>query len=295
MDGLIIACATLGILSIVLLIQKIILHHRIKKLTEQVDGFNSGTAEMLDVALREDKLAQLQNGIADSQLALTRARQLNAEECNRTSQLTADISHQLKTPLTTLRLYTELDNAPHMEASLEQIQRMENLIQALLRLERLCADGYAFNFAPADAELILQEQWQGLQAIWPNKKLIVNGSAQIRCDENWLGEAFLNLLKNACEHTAENGVIHVQLEHTEAAFFCIIEDNGGGVSSDELPKLFQRFYRAEHQNKNGAGIGLAIVKEIIQRHHGNITAENGKYGLKMTISMPMLDRNLTNS
>ena len=295
MGGLIIACAALGILCIVLLVQKIILHHRIKKLTEQVDGFNSGTAEMLDVALQEDKLAQLQNGIADSQLALTRARQLNTEECNRTSQLTADISHQLKTPLTTLRLYTELDNAPHMEASLEQIQRMENLIQALLRLERLCADGYAFNFASADAELILQEQWQGLQAIWPKKKLMVNGSAQIRCDENWLGEAFLNLLKNACEHTEDNGVIRVQLERTEAAFFCIIEDNGGGVSPEDLPKLFQRFYRAEHQNKNGAGIGLAIVKEIIQRHHGNITAENGKYGLRMTISMPMLDRNLTNS
>lgn len=295
MGGLIISCAALGILCIVLLMQKIILYHRIRKLTEQVDGFNSGTAEILDVALREDKLAQLQNGIADSQLAITRARQLNIEECNRTSQLTADISHQLKTPLTTLRLYTELDNAPHMEASLEQIQRMENLIQALLRLERLCADGYAFNFAPADAELILQEQWQGLLAIWPNKKLIVNGSAQIRCDENWLGEALLNLLKNACEHTEENGVIRVQLERTEAAFFCIIEDDGGGVSPEELPKLFQRFYRAEHQNKNGAGIGLAIVKEIIQRHHGNITAENGKYGLKMTISMPMLDRNLTNS
>ena len=73
------------------------------------------------------------------------------------------ISHQLKTPLTTLRLYTELDNAPHMEASLEQIQRMENLIQALLRLERLCADGYAFNFAPADAETIIQEQWQNFR------------------------------------------------------------------------------------------------------------------------------------
>ena len=295
MGGLIIVCVALGILCIVLIIQKLALHYRIRKLTEQVDGFNSGTAEMLDVALREDKLAQLQNGIADSQLALVRARQLNIEECNRTSQLTADISHQLKTPLTTLRLYTELDNAPHMEASLEQIQRMESLIQALLRLERLCADGYAFNFVPADAEIILREQWQGLQTIWPKKKLIVNGSAQIRCDENWLGEAFLNLLKNACEHTEEDGVIRVQLERTEAAFFCVIEDNGGGVAQDDLPKLFQRFYRAEHQNKNGAGIGLAIVKEIIQRHHGSITAENGKYGLKMTISMPMLDRNLTNS
>ena len=295
MGGLIIACIALSALCLFLLVQKVLFNHRIRKLAEQVDGFNSGTAQMLDVALQEDCLAQLQNGIADLQQSLARSRQFNIEECNRTSQLTADISHQLKTPLTTLRLYTELDNAPHMEASLEQIQRMENLIQALLRLERLCADGYAFNFAPADAETIIREQWQSLQAIWPDKKLVIEGSAHIRCDENWLGEAFLNLLKNACEHTSNEGVIQVQLERTEAAFFCIIEDDGGGVDPDDLSKLFQRFYRAQHQSKNGAGIGLAIVKEIIQRHHGNIVAENGKHGLKMTISMPMLDRNLTNS
>ena len=284
-----------GGISLLLLIRLLILKHRIRKLAEQVDGFNSGTAEMLDVALQEDELAQLHNGIADLQQALARAKHLNAEECHRTSQLTADISHQLKTPLTTLRLYTELDNAPHMEASLEQIQRMEDLIGALLRLERLCADGYAFRFAPADAESIILEQWQSLQAVFPQKKLIIEGSASIRCDERWLGEAFLNLLKNACEHTAEDGVIHVKLERTDAAFFCTIEDNGGGVAQSELPKLFQRFYRAEHQSKNGAGIGLAIVKEIIQRHHGSIRAENGQQGLKMTIDLPMLDRNLTNS
>ena len=295
MVGLIIACILLAVACNVLLIQKVLLGHRIREMAEQVDGFNSGTAEMLDVALQEDRLAQLQNGIADLQQSLARSRQLNTEECNRTSQLTADISHQLKTPLTTLRLYTELDNAPHAEASLEQIQRMEDLIQALLRLERLCADGYAFNFTQADAESIIREQWQGLQAIWPNKKLFIEGTAHIRCDEKWIGEAFLNLLKNACEHTPDDGVIRVQLERTEAAFFCVIEDNGGGVASEELPKLFQRFYRAEHQSKNGAGIGLSIVKEIIQRHHGNIIAENGSHGLKMIISMPMLDRYLTNS
>ena len=124
MGGLTVLCVILGVSCLVLLIQKILLNHRIRRLTEQVDGYNSGTAEMLDVALREDRLAQLQNGIADTQQALSRARQLNTEECSRTTQLIADISHQLKTPLTTLRLYTELDNAPHMEASLEQIQRM---------------------------------------------------------------------------------------------------------------------------------------------------------------------------
>lgn len=291
MGGLII----LFIICAGLLIRNLILNRRIRKLAEKVDDFNSGTGEMLDVALEEDALAQLHNGIADTQQALTRAKQLNVEECHRTSQLTADISHQLKTPLTTLRLYTELDDAPHAAQCLDQIQRMEDLIGALLRLERLCADGYAFHFGTSDVETIIREQWQGLQAIWPDKKLVLEGAARIRCDETWLGEAFLNLLKNACEHTAEDGVIRVKLERTDAAFFCTVEDNGGGVSPEELPKLFQRFYRAEHQNKNGAGIGLAIVKEIIQRHHGVITAENGQEGLKMSISMPMLDRNLTNS
>ena len=295
MAGLIGACIVLAILCMILIIQKIYLAYRIRKLAEQVDGFNSGTSEILDVALQEDRLAQLHNGIADLQQSFVRAKQLNSEECIRTSQLTADISHQLKTPLTTLRLYTELDDAPHMEASLEQIQRMEDLIQALLRLERLCADGYSFQFVQADAKEIILEQWQSLQTIWPGKQLIMDGEAHIRCDEKWLGEAFLNLLKNACEHTGENGMIRVQLERTEAAFFCVIEDNGGGVAPDELTKLFQRFYRAEHQSRSGSGIGLAIVKEIIHRHHGNITAENGEHGLKMSISMPMLDRNLANS
>lgn len=295
MGGLMIACTVLAVICGVLLAQKSLLNRRIRRLAEMVDGFNSGTEEMLDVALQEDVLAQLHNGIGDTQQALARARQLNMEECSRTSQLTADISHQLKTPLTTLRLYTELDNAPHAEASLEQIQRMEDLIQALLRLERLCADGYAFTFTQADAETIIREQWQNLQPHWPRKRLIIEGTARIRCDEKWLGEAFGNLLKNACEHTGDDGVIRVHLDRTEAAFFCQLEDNGGGVAAEELPKLFRRFYRAEHQNKNGAGIGLAIVKEIVQRHHGNITAENGREGLKMNIDLPMLDRNLTNS
>ena len=295
MGGLIIACIILAAACLVLLLQKGLMNRRIRKLSEQVDGYNSGTAPMLDVALQENRLAQLHNGIADLQLSLERARELNIEECSRTSQLTADISHQLKTPLTTLRLYTEMDNAPHMEAALEQIQRMENLIQSLLRLERLCSDGYAFRFAPADADDIIREQWQSLQTIWPVKTLIIEGSAHIRCDENWLGEAFLHLLKNACEHTKDDGVIRVRLERTEAAFFCVIEDNGGGVAPEELPMLFRRFYRAQHQSKKGAGIGLAIVREIIQRHHGSIVAENGRHGLKMTVSMPLLDRSLTNS
>lgn len=266
---------------------------RIRKLAEKIEEHLSGIAPMLDVALEEDSLARLQNAICDTQHVLSRQRELYAQECARTSNLTADISHQLKTPLTTLRLYTELDDAPHAGECLTQIQRMENLIGALLRLERLCADGYAFTFGTADAEAIIQDQWQSLQPLFPGKTLSVSGSAVIRCDEKWLGEAFLNLLKNACEHCDSS--IHVHLERTEAAFFCSIEDDGGGVSPAELPRLFDRFYRSENQKGKGVGIGLAIVSEIVTRHHGTITAENGEGGLRMTISMPMLDRNLTKS
>ena len=289
MGGLIV----LSILCLFLLIRDWRRERRIRKLAEKIEEHLSGIAPMLDVALEEDNLARLQNALSDTQQSLARQRELYAQECARTSHLTADISHQLKTPLTTLRLYTELDDAPHAGESLAQIQRMENLIGALLRLERLCADGYAFTFGTADAETIIQDQWQSLQHLFPGKSLTISGSAVIRCDGKWLGEAFLNLLKNACEHCESS--IHVNLERTEAAFFCTIEDDGGGVSPAELPRLFDRFFRSENQRGNGVGIGLAIVKEIITRHHGTITAEKGEKGLRMTISMPMLDRNLTKS
>ena len=237
MGGLI----ALSALCLFLLLRDWRRERRIRVLAERVEDHLSGNGPMLDVALEEDNLARLQNAISDTQQALERQRELYAQECTRTSNLTADISHQLKTPLTTLRLYTELDGAPHAEACLAQIQRMETLIQALLRLERLCADGYAFTFETADAEDILREQWQSIAPMFPGKSLTVSGSAVIRCDEQWLGEAFGNLLKNACEHCDSS--IHVSLERTEAAFFCTIEDDGGGVSPAELPRLFDRFYR----------------------------------------------------
>ena len=287
MGGLI----ALSVLCLILLFRDWRRERRVRALAQQIEDHLSGNASMQDVALEEDSLARLQNAVSDTQQALERQKELYAQECARTRDLTADISHQLKTPLTTLRLYTELDDAPHSEECLAQIQRMEDLIQALLRLERLCADGYAFTFETADAEGIILDQWQSLQPIFPGKSLRITGSARIRCDEKWLGEAFGNLLKNACEHCDSS--IHVSLERTEAAFFCTIEDDGGGVSPAELPKLFDRFYRAEGQTSGGVGIGLAIVKEIVKRHHGTITAENGSRGLRMTISMPMLECSLT--
>lgn len=295
MAGLILACVFLVLCTLALSMLLLRYRRRIRAITRAAADFTVRSGKPMDVALEEDDVAALQNAIGQLQHALLRAQEQRQEEYDRTSHLTADIAHQLKTPLTTLRLYTELDAAPHMEGALEQITRMENLIQSLLRLERLCAGGYRFTFREQDIRALTNEQWDSLHALYPDRTLQIVGNAHIRCDGKWLGEAIANLLKNACEHTASQGTITVKLEQTNSAFFCTVEDNGGGVSQKDLPHLFERFYRAENSDPQGAGIGLSIVREIVRRHHGIITAENTDLGLRMTITMPILDMNLANS
>ena len=89
--------------------------------------------------------------------------------------------------------------------------------------------------------------------------------------------------------TREGSVIRVNLETTPTTFYATVEDDGGGVPAKDLPHLFERFYRAQGSAANGAGIGLAIVQEIIHRHHGNIYAENISGGLRIKISLPILN------
>ena len=262
---------------------------RLLKLAEQMEDFLAGREKPLSFSLREDTIAPLENAAAEMENRIEAEKERYRQEARRTSDLTADISHQLKTPLASLRLFVEMDEGPHMAQEIGQIERMETLIGSLLRLEKLCADGYEFSFAEHEIRPLIENVWSQLRPLWPEKEIVIQGNATIRCDEKWLSEAFLNLLKNACEHTKADGKITIQMEQTDRAFFCIIEDNGSGVAEADLPHLFDRFYRAQDQKQSGAGLGLAIVKEIIYRHHGQITAENTKDGLRFTISIPILN------
>ena len=281
--------AVAAVLAVRLLCQK----KRLEKLAEQMEDCLAGRGKPLSFSLREDALAPVENAAAEMENRIEVEKERYRLEARRTSDLTADISHQLKTPLASLRLFVEMDESAHMEQEISQIERMETLIGSLLRLEKLCADGYEFTFAEHVVRPLIENVWNQLRPLWPEKQLTLTGDATIRCDEKWLSEAFLNLLKNACEHTAADGKITVRIEQTDRAFFCAMEDDGGGVPEKDLPHLFERFYRAEGQKQNGAGLGLAIVKEIIYRHHGHISAENTKEGLKFSISIPIL--NLTKS
>ena len=262
---------------------------RLEKLSGKMEDYLTGYGGRLPLSLKEDTVAQVENAAAEMQNRIEVAEERLRLEAGRTSSLTADISHQLKTPLASLRLFCELDNSAHCEQQISQIERMETLISSLLRLEKLCADGYEFTFEDCDIRKLIGQSWQQIQPLWPDRTLILEGEAKIRCDVKWLSEAFRNLMKNACEHTKEGGQIRITLEQTDRTFHCTVEDDGGGAAPKDLPHLFERFYRAEGQPAQGAGLGLAIVKEIIVRHHGHITAENGAKGLKFMISLPTLD------
>ena len=282
------AVIALAVTAIALGAALLVQRRRMRRLAERMEDFLVTGRDPLAYSVREDSLAPLYNAAAELENRVLLGRDHLAEEYRRTSELTADISHQLKTPLASLKLFCELDGGAHMAQELAQIERMERLIYSLLRLERLCADGYQFTFEDHDAAAIVRAAWESLEPVFP-RRLEIEGNARIRCDAKWLGEAYLNLLKNACEHTAENGVIRVTLEATPAAFFSTVEDDGGGVSPGDLAHLFERFYRAQGADCGGAGIGLAIVREIIRRHHGAVRAENGEKGLRISIDMPRLE------
>lgn len=293
MDGLIYVTLALGLALAAVLGMYFGRQFRLRRLAEQMECFLVSDGKPLPFSVRENSLAPLHNAAAELENQVLMAREQRQQERQATRNLTADISHQLKTPLASLRLFCELDAGPHLAQQLAQMDRMEQLIQSLLVLERMCAGGYAFTFAPHSAAELAREAWSTLSTVYPEKSLTLTGDAIIRCDGKWLTEAFANLLKNACEHTPADGKIVLQMEATETAFFCNLWDNGSGVAPQELPRLFERFYRAQSRESKGAGIGLAIVQEIVRRHHGSIYASNIPGGLCMHMTMPLL--NLTES
>ena len=281
--------AVLLLVGIVLAVKLLLQRKRLRDLAESMEDYLSQGGEPAPFSLREDTVAPVENAASELENRIAVLTERLREENERTSSLTADISHQLKTPLASLRLFVEMDESAHMSEELGQIERMEKLIGSLLRLEKLCADGYEFIFAEQAVRPLIENAWESLRALWPEKHLEIEGDAALRCDGKWLGEAFQNLLKNACEHTAAGGCIWVKIEQTEHTVYCSVEDNGGGVREKDLPHLFERFYRSEDQAQSGSGLGLAIVKEIVYRHHGHVSAENTKKGLRINLELPILN------
>lgn len=291
----IIAFAALVLACIILIVHHILTKRNIGKLTESIDKFvQNGTLTPLGTL--DNSLSHLQTSVSDLETKLILEKENTKSEAKNNSEFISDISHQLKTPLAGLRLYCEMEqdglSALHTDKKLELIGKMEKLIYNVLKLEKLRSDTYAMSFAEISLSEMFGELKLEFSSLFPGKNIAVHSDAVLRCDRMWLGEAFGNIIKNACEHTAQDGTIDIYIEQGEKSVGVIIEDNGGGVDEKELPLLFKRFHRTENAAPDSAGIGLSISKAIVEKHHGTISAQNGERGLRIEMCFPLIDGNL---
>lgn len=197
----------------------------------------------------------------------------------------ADISHQLKTPITSINIMAQLmENNESKEESQEyinrlskQIRRLETLTNSLLTMSKLDADAIEFKKETIEIKNIIDLAIEPIVYLIEKKDIQLNVIGQditIKGDVYWLGEAFLNIVKNSVEHLEYNGKINIFLESNPIFAEVKIEDNGSGFYREDLPYLFKRFYKGKNANKDSVGIGLSMSKTIIEKHNGEISAEN---------------------
>ncbi|MBQ6163200.1 MAG: HAMP domain-containing histidine kinase [Clostridia bacterium] len=284
-------------MSVVIIILCILLFLKKKRITElrmALDAYLK-TGKSLPYSLREGDLALLQNELSDLVTRLELEKQRAKDVDRKNAEFAADVSHQLKTPLAGLRLYCELDaqnGNPNAEKELRLIEKTEKLVAELLKLQKIRADSFDFVFEDAALEMLTEETFAAFRPLYPQKYFEVTSSAVLRCNRAWLNEAISNIVKNACEHTPEDGQIRAAIEDSDESVTLTLEDNGGGVPAAELPHLFERFYKAKNASPDSTGLGLAITKEIVSKHHGTITAENAGEGLRLTLCFPKIDANV---
>lgn len=292
---LIVALVVVTVLCAVLLALHIINKKKTRVLTHSIDKFiKDGT--MTELSTSDGDFAHLQSNVCELESRLIQEREYTKLEAKNNTEFISDISHQLKTPLAGLRLYCEMEDnttpSNHTEKELVLISKMEKLIYNVLKLEKIRSDTYVMNFEETELSDLLLDLKSEFSALFPQKEIIVSGKGSFRCDKSWLREALGNVIKNACEHTQADGKVDITIEQAEKSVSVIIEDNGGGVPENELPMLFRRFHRTENASPDSAGVGLAITKAIVEKHHGTITAENSEKGLRVSMCFPIIDANL---
>lgn len=213
----------------------------------------------------------------------------------------ADISHQLKTPLTGLLTYLDLMEGSETDAAKKAqfvkciylTERMNDLIRTLLELAKLDSDSVVLNIENHPCNELIASAIQTAQNarlhIKVNFGVEVDDELLIRCDQKWFHQALVNILVNSIDYSCENTPIHISAKQGDGVTIIKVTDHGGSMDEADLQNIFKRFYRAKNSKKDGFGIGLSMTESIIKLHKGNIRAINEGDGLSMILSLPVLN------
>ncbi len=239
----------------------------------------------------EGELSILKNEIYKVTTRLREQAEYNVREKYYLADALSDISHQLKTPLTSMMVMTDLlkeeglppDKREEFTDTIRaQLIRIEWLVTSLLKLSRLDAGTIVLESRPVPAAEVIGRAAQHLLIPMELKgiEFEVQGEENVTFpgDLSWSAEAFANILKNCMEHTPPGGRIRVMYEENHLYTVISVEDNGEGIAAEDLPHIFERFYKGKNAGADSVGIGLAMAYEILAKEQGKIdvTSKEGE-------------------
>lgn len=254
---------------------------RIQALTGYLERINTGSQGLV-LESSDDEFSKLQDEIYKTVTELYQTREEALTARNNFAENLSNIAHQLKTPITSISLTVQMAKE-HLgdtrTAEIErQISRLMHLEEALLLLSRIDAGTLAFDRKPTDVFTLLSLASDNLYELFIQKGVLIDipemGKMNINVDLNWTMEAVMNLMKNCMEATGIDTAVHCSYEKNPLYVQIRIWDEGEGFAKEDLPHLFNRFYRGEKAKNTGIGIGLSLSKAIIEMQSGIIRAFN---------------------
>ena len=263
----------------------------LRRLSGEIDRILHGSGELVLGSYEEGEISILRDEIYKMTVRLREQSETLAGDKEALADSLADISHQIRTPLTTLNLMTarmmrEGDDPEQRKRILREMNRMleriEWLITALLKMSKL--DAGAIRLEPTDISMEgflkkVMEPFE-IQMDLRDQRCRIEGAEGVKftADEAWTLEAVRNVVKNSLEYTPDGEALEISCEDNPLYTEISVCDSGPGIAPEDLPHLFERFYKGKDAGSSSFGIGLALAQSIMSRQNGVIRAENRRQG-----------------
>lgn len=269
----------------------------IKDIIKCIEQINKKNYEIQIDSISEDELSILKNEIYKTTIMLKEAAENSSKDKLNLKKSLEDISHQLKTPLTSILVM--LDNIiedSNMEEKIRNdfivdikrnVLNINFLVQSLLKLSKFDANTIHFVKQENDLKTIVEESIKNVSTLCDlrniNIKLNIKENFKIICDDKWQIEALTNIIKNAIEHSKNNSNIIINIENNNVYSMIEVIDFGEGIAKKDIKHIFERFYKCKNTKTDSIGIGLALAKTIIEEDKGTISVESNKLETKFII------------
>lgn len=269
----------------------------IKDIIKCIEQINKKNYEIQIDSISEDELSILKNEIYKTTIMLKEAAENSSKDKLNLKKSLEDISHQLKTPLTSILVM--LDNIiedSNMEEKIRNdfivdikrnVLNINFLVQSLLKLSKFDANAIHFVKQENDLKTIIEESIKNVSTLCDlrniNIKLNIKENSKIICDDKWQIEALTNIIKNAIEHSKNNSNIIINIENNNVYSMIEVIDFGEGIAKKDIKHIFERFYKCKNTKTDSIGIGLALAKTIIEEDKGTISVESNKLETKFII------------